>query len=395
MKKTFLILIIMTCFFSHAFSSASEKESENVLSLREFCFEIIRARSVTAYEAEDDVMSVSGISYRTVELMLSPVWTRGGLLTIYEYFNPDKTASFEKNFRTEDFKTVQKEKTDWIDSVLYALSKEGEDFDISYGEDILALPDGKDGHALEETEGNDGEDAERQFSASDGSLRHFVYGKENLSKSMLGKYRCVTDEAEGLIRRRIYDENGSIVRYEEFKLFTDTKKAEKTLSREYRYNDSSELVSTEQMTFASEQLVKTFYDDRRNVSERQVSHYEGEKLIPDGIYRYKYDAEGRETEQNIQKWFYSDGKNDSVVVKTLIQKKVYSYTQNSTVPDCEFYENGQLRMKTLYTAENVYNEYMYFDNGFSVEAKYENGTKVSERILLNGREQRRRLFGNE
>lgn len=57
-----------------------------------------------------------------------------------------------------------------------------------------------------------------------------------------------------------------------------------------------------------------------------------------------------------------------------------------------YYENEILRMRTVYQSENVYNETMYFDDGFTVLAYYENNVKRLEIVSINGVELRRKSF---
>ncbi len=76
----------------------------------------------------------------------------------------------------------------------------------------------------------------------------------------------------------------------------------------------------------------------------------------------------------------------------LIKKNEYEYTQKSKTPDFKFYEDGVLRMTTLYIDETTYENTMYFDNDYCVKTKYSNGRKVEEIIYSGAIEVKRRNF---
>ena len=74
------------------------------------------------------------------------------------------------------------------------------------------------------------------------------------------------------------------------------------------------------------------------------------------------------------------------------QKRLYDYSGKGQKPDVDYYENGELRMRTRYNSEKEYTETLFFDGGFSVETTYTNRVKTLEVVFLDGKEQRRRSF---
>jgi|GEM_PF-2005598 len=76
----------------------------------------------------------------------------------------------------------------------------------------------------------------------------------------------------------------------------------------------------------------------------------------------------------------------------LTRKNVYTYKPSSDIPDCKFYEDGVLRMETVYSKNENYTETVYFDGGFSIKAVYKDGVKVEEIAYSSGGESYRRKF---
>lgn len=76
----------------------------------------------------------------------------------------------------------------------------------------------------------------------------------------------------------------------------------------------------------------------------------------------------------------------------LTRKNVYTYKSFTDIPDCNFYEDGVLRMSTVYSKNEDYTETVYFDGGLSIKSVYKDGVKVEEIAYSNGGEKYRRKF---
>lgn len=76
----------------------------------------------------------------------------------------------------------------------------------------------------------------------------------------------------------------------------------------------------------------------------------------------------------------------------LTRKNVYTYKSFTDIPDCNFYEDGVLRMSTVYSKNENYTETVYFDGGLSIKSVYKDGVKVEEIAYSNGGEKYRRKF---
>lgn len=65
------------------------------------------------------------------------------------------------------------------------------------------------------------------------------------------------------------------------------------------------------------------------------------------------------------------------------KKNVYTYTAKASVPDYIFYENGKMRIAVNYIDQDTYEQTLYFENDFTVKARYNHGRKIRE-IFYSG-----------
>lgn len=78
--------------------------------------------------------------------------------------------------------------------------------------------------------------------------------------------------------------------------------------------------------------------------------------------------------------------------KKIAQKKVFSYDSGGEEPDFQYYENGVIRVKRIYSGLEEYVETAFFDKGFSVETLYRQGKKIEALQKLNGRLQNKVVY---
>ena len=117
-------------------------------------------------------------------------------------------------------------------------------------------------------------------------------------------------------------------------------------------------------------------------------------MVRDRKKMWTYDGEKRLTAEEAITYLYSKTATGKEKIEEEVIKKEFRYGGAGKSPDSSYYENGELRIRTVYESENVYNETMYFDGGFTVLTRYENGIKRMEIISIDGTEIRRRTFEN-
>lgn len=70
--------------------------------------------------------------------------------------------------------------------------------------------------------------------------------------------------------------------------------------------------------------------------------------------------------------------------KKTSKKQIYIYKENSEVsPDFEYYENGVLLQKNIYTSKTEYSVQIFFEDEFSVKTFYDNNKKIKEQYFSN------------
>lgn len=255
--------------------------------------------------------------------------------------------------------------------------------------------------------GVDGADsiAAVQFTDSGGRLRRLVYGDEHFSVHAQDGGRTVTDSADGLIVRRHFDGDDRLTVQERFKIGADSRDLKLLSARTYAYYDGATLPyqMTEEITDGGKRTV-TDYDENGFAVGRDCSHYEpvsgdakqaddSPRLVQDKKIVWGYDDERRLVAEETTTYSYGKTATGREKVETDVVKKFYAYDGlGGAKPDVSYFENEKLRMRTVYESENVYNEMMYFDGGFMVQVRYENGSKVREIVSVDGTELRRRTF---
>lgn len=256
--------------------------------------------------------------------------------------------------------------------------------------------------------GIDGSDsiAAVQFTDSGGRLRRLVYGDEHFSVRAQDGGRTVTDSADGLIVRRHFDGDDRLTAQERFRIGAASRDLTLLSARTYAYYDGATLPyqMTEEITEGGKHTV-TDYDENGFAVMRELSHYEQpasgdarhadgqRRLVQDKKIVWGYDDARRLVAEETTAYSYGKTATGREKVETDVVKKFYAYDGlGGDKPDVSYFENEKLRMRTVYESENVYNETMYFDGGFMVQVRYENGSKVREIVSVDGTELRRRTF---
>ncbi|MCR5288993.1 MAG: hypothetical protein K6E51_03250 [Treponema sp.] len=187
------------------------------------------------------------------------------------------------------------------------------------------------------------------------------------------------DRTGSEVKRRMYDANKLLQREEEWRIADDTKDMIFVSLTVYSYIPHSSVLDTCIIYSYETKQVETQLFTAAGLLERVVTaHYEGDvvtETTTDSITTFTYDEQSR----------IIDKKEELYVGSKHTKRQVYNYTDKSHKPDYVYYEDGKVRIKTVYSAENDYVQTSYFDEGYSVVVTYVDGTKVSETYLLNGR----------
>ena len=368
-------------------------------------------------------LSVSGqlveFSRPAADFFTRPVWRekRRYPLMLIEILCPEKQGVLDATFSRADLLSPAETgdspaSPDWVDAVLLAAKMRTESesapehFDVA--EQMLSEMDNRDeGGIVEGQDAESKEPVEMSFTDSSGRLRRFSYGEEHFSVRETDGQKTIVDNAAGLTVRRFFDGQNRMTKKERFMIGSSAKDIKLLSSRTYAYREESILPfqMTEEITDGKKRNV-TEYDERGLAISLETSHYVEQKakkkdepppeprLVKDTMSRWTYDDAKRMTEEEIVTYFYSKTATGREKIEKDTIKKQFHYGASERHPDVSYYENGELRIRTVYESENVYNETMYFDGGFVVQTRYENSVKKSEVISVDGIELRRRTFEN-
>ncbi|MBP5402919.1 MAG: hypothetical protein J6Y36_07170 [Treponema sp.] len=132
--------------------------------------------------------------------------------------------------------------------------------------------------------------------------------------------------------------------------------------------------------------------DVSDLTFTEKGSYSGEILPSKKTYAflYKYDELERITFESETHYEYY--KNSKKVKKKNVRKNIYEFVRYGCPPDKTFYENDVLRMKTVYTSEDDYVQYVYFDNDVYVKVDYKHGRKYSEIFYVGNEEKVKKIY---
>jgi len=194
------------------------------------------------------------------------------------------------------------------------------------------------------------------------------------------------EKNKSTVSKSFYDDNYRLIKKEHWKIGSLIEsKVVKTEFYEYKDNtmllkQKKEITDTENITY--------FYNDQGIL--KSVDEY---KIFEDKEYLVKnttldYDNKNRLKSDN-QTFYTYDEKFKKITKKTVKTYKYFNKENEESTPDSEFYEDGKLRIKNVYSDVNgTYTSEVYFDNNMSVKSFYENDLLKKEIFYVDGVEKR-------
>lgn len=236
------------------------------------------------------------------------------------------------------------------------------------------------------------------YSDSQGSLRKFStdeYGFFMVNSSEEGTF--FEDSYEGKTVRRIYDASRNLVskewwsigksyaeskleKKEDFFYASGGKRPVRSLNKNFLDNTTVETLFGENGKKIFQK--KTF--DSEKIASMKTKATGKDKTVLEETWIWKYDYADRLIEYEKISTLASE--------KKIAQKKVFSYDSGGEEPDFQYYENGVIRVKRIYSGLEEYVETAFFDKGFSVETLYRQGKKIEALQKLNGRLQNKVVY---
>lgn len=392
-KRHFLLVIVFSicfCLCAQDIRPASQGSSDD---FRELLFQI-DCLAVSGCSHRGEASAFVELSRQGAFLLMTPVWRSSRPLWLYEEFYPDHRGEIESSLNTS---SVYNDYSDrWIDSAFLSLNASLELYSGDDG-DLLSLLDNKSNGAVTETDGQETAVLNR---LSSGEIRRFSFQGEIFSVSRLGSLLQLTNTAEGNIVRRSYNSDYRLVKKEVFnnpKTY-DSLVLDKTVL--YFYGEQEHLLErTEEDNRKDKTLTQTLFGINGKPASSTVWKYEEkpgstgdnaeESLVKTYEKEWAYDEENRLVRSSVTEFYTEKASRNRTIEKT--DNKSYEYVYREfDKPDTRYYENGELRVETVYTGSDSYRQTLYFDGGFSVVSEFDDGLKTLETIFLDGAEIRRR-----
>lgn len=236
------------------------------------------------------------------------------------------------------------------------------------------------------------------------NLAFYSYGEEGLSVQKSEGNTVVSKSDKKNAVRAFYDEQMRIQKKETWNISAGFSGAELKEIQEFFYKDSAKPYKSivendnkkhEILYDSKGQIIqsKNYSAANSEISEEnqiQQSKKDERKFILTGKTEWKYSDSGKILEKYSEEYEYNA--KQTRIKKTFSKKEVYEYKIKDGSPDYYYYENGKLRMSTVFSSSDSYISTMNFDGGFVVESYYEKGIRKKDFLYLNGILRRTKVY---
>lgn len=335
-----------------------------------------------------DVEKYCGLPNYIARLMTFPVWNEEGKPgQIYEYFYPQYEGYFQS---IENYDPAQDDGS-WVKTMIFTSEN---NFTISVpveleeGEQLIKenLDDGSEIPSLVPPEERTESVAVRQLRNSNQVLRLFSYDKEQFVLEKNENSYVTINKYDKKLVRKFFDESLKLQKRETWKIGTSIDSSSLEISEDFTYNAEGKLSNS--LVKNKNEYHKLDYDKNGLVTRSLNYKVEEEKKEILSLSTWNYDDKKRITQRSVTEYEYVNGKR---FVKDS-KKEEFSYKIEDGNPDYSYFENNELKLKTVYSALDDYITTMYFDGGFVIESYYKQNNKQKDLIFLNGELRRTRVY---
>lgn len=233
------------------------------------------------------------------------------------------------------------------------------------------------------------------------NLAFYSYGEEGLSVQKSEGKTVVSKSDKKNAVRAFYDEQMRIQKKETWNVSAGFSWAKLKEIQEFFYEDSAKPYKSivendnkkhEILYDSKGQIIqsKNFSAVNSEIQEENQIQKTERKFVLTGKTEWKYSDSGKILEKYSEEYEYNA--KQTRIKKTFSKKEVYEYKIKDGSPDYYYYENGNLRMSTVFSSSDSYISTMNFDDGFVVESYYENGIRKKDFLYSNGILRRTKVY---
>lgn len=412
LRRIIFVILIFSAFFL-----AAEDASDRC---RRFFFELWRYEYTGASDVPD-IERYAGVSKAPAQIGARIMWTRRkGALPLADLLFSEYAGVWEASIPYD----AAADSGDWIDSLglsaaSFLLAENPPDAAAAEmppdAPDILsslektssstgAMPPETHGDGNSElnslsilpSDKHESAGKERSFTDSERALRLYVANDEAFAVQKSGSGRmAVSADRKRAVRKR-YDDSMRLIAQETWDFSKGAEAAFIAKTERYFYGEKlqsaviSEGANRTEHTYDEEgRIIQTNFlmpepDERPPIDQTAANKVSAPKKEPvlQTATRFIYNTEGKLAEKQQEKYHYKDGA--LLANETEKIRDVFEYKTPDAEPNHFYYENGILRMKTIYTGVDTYIASMYFDGGYSSEIHYEEGQRTKDLFFLNG-----------
>jgi antitoxin component YwqK of YwqJK toxin-antitoxin module len=192
--------------------------------------------------------------------------------------------------------------------------------------------------------------------------------------------------------RYFYDNFCRLVKKEVWTI-TDIQNSKIDSSERYLYDEKTgNIIKRESISEQKSAVLE--YDQAGNLIKAENYILDKEKKLLNSSTSWTYDKNIRLiSEEKLENQF--DGEK---IIKSITKKEVYEYKRDTdkegkeNLLKYEYYENGDMKIQTVYSGENSYSTSIYFERNYMVTSYYENNKKIRDVYYVDGIERRTKQY---
>ena len=330
-------------------------------------------------------------------LIMRPVIQGKSTLYVFEQLYPECIGLYDAN----GLYSGECDNGSWVDFLLFSMEE------MRYGQEVLELLETEVQEEMPENTESEQETAdnlpsvEKTLVDSYGMLRILEFGNERFIPQSLLDSQVLVHFSDKNAVRYFYDQSHRLIKKQYWKM-ASVEDSKLTSTETYEYEDQSRNPRRKNIENDSARIVSFFDENGLVIKAEKYSKQDNESKKSGNLINrteWKYDDKKRITNQISLDYTY----DKSGKIKNKSEKKeIFYYNKADNLeesdenqkmpPDYELYEDGVLKIKTIYESKGVYSTMIVFEPGTSVTTYYEDYAKKKDVYIYNGTEKRVKYY---